>query len=164
MSQYPSALLGIVSVPLSSASVPISSAFLNAALCSSMLLCVPECRSVFREYFDPSQVWRKFSQDVTDDIEIVLDDPQALAKAHGTVRVESDGIKYFVYIKKRQCVDCDTGQVTRSPLGGIMIFHHCRLYDFSSRWMSRLASFIASGSLSHTFYHSHCEPIRLHWY
>lgn len=63
------------------------------------------------EYFDPSQVWRKFSQDVTDDIEIVLDDPKALAKAHGTVRVESDGIKYFVYIKKRQCVDCDTGQV-----------------------------------------------------
>ena len=118
---------------------------------------------MFREYFDPSQVWRKFSQDVTDDIEIVLDDPKALAKAHGTVRVESDGIKYFVYIKKRQCVDCDTGQVTRSPLGGIMIFHHCRLYDFSSRWMSRLASFIASGSLSHTFYHSHCEPIRLHW-
>ena len=112
-------------------------------------LSAPQCHSAFREYFDPSQIWTKFSQEVTDDIEIILDDEKAMLRTKGTVRVESKGIKYFVYIKKRQCVDCDTGQVTRYQSVGTYLTAGC-VTSHHVGCLACSASFTASVSLSDT--------------
>eukprot|EP00656_Telonema_subtile_P044816 TRINITY_DN51073_c0_g1_i1.p1 TRINITY_DN51073_c0_g1~~TRINITY_DN51073_c0_g1_i1.p1 ORF type:complete len:333 (-),score=120.10 TRINITY_DN51073_c0_g1_i1:250-1248(-) len=57
------------------------------------------------EYLEESGVWHKFPQQVTQQLEIYVEDNKDRAK------IEHNGAFFFVYIHRRQCVACESGDV-----------------------------------------------------